>query len=113
MRKAVLFQWGAVLSLVVLAGLIVGMRGAVSAGLAGLAAVLPNFWFAWRLQVSARRPGGMSAVKFLAGELVKIAATAGLLSVAVKLYPDLHWPTFLLSLLVVLQASFLAFWKKP
>lgn len=99
--------------LMVLAGSFVGARGAISAGLAGGAALLPNLWFAWRLTAASKRPGLRSATHFFAGELAKIGATVVLLVVVVKWYPNLHWPSFLLSLLVVLQASFLAFWKKP
>lgn len=113
MCKAVLFQCGALLVLTVLAGLFVGVRGAVSAVLAGGSVLLPNFCFAWHLKMAAKRPGVLSAMKFLAGELLKIVATIGLLVAAVKSYPDLHWPSFLIGLLVVLQASFLAFWKSP
>jgi len=114
MRKAVLFQCGALLALMMLAGLFVGAHGAVSVALAGGAALLPNLCFAWHLKkTAARRPGVLSAMRFLTGELLKIVTTIGLLVVAVKSYPDLHWPSFLIGLLVVLQASFLAFWKNP
>ncbi|MDR1648128.1 MAG: ATP synthase subunit I [Zoogloeaceae bacterium] len=113
MRQALFLQCGAALLLMVLAGCFAGARGAISAGLAGGAALLPNLWFAWRLTAASKRPGVRSAMHFLAGELVKVGATVVLLVVAVRWYPNLHWPSFLLGLLVVLQASFLAFWKKP
>ncbi len=44
--------------------------------------------------------------------IVKIAATIGILAIAIKGYADLHWPSMLIALVVASQASFLAFWKK-
>jgi ATP synthase protein I len=60
----------------------------------------------------AKRSGGASPAQFFVGEFVKIVLTVLLLIIAVKTYRDLHWPSLLLGMTVVLQASFLAFWKK-
>lgn len=112
MFRAILFQFGAVAITTVLLGLFVGERGAISGALGGAASFIPNALFALRLAVAARRPGGPGVVSFFLGEFIKIAATIGLLVVAVKSYPEMHWPSMLLGLAVTLQASFLAFWKK-
>ncbi|MDR0736034.1 MAG: ATP synthase subunit I [Zoogloeaceae bacterium] len=94
-----------------LAALFAGARGAVSAALAGVVCILPAAWFVLRLSFKARRSGGVSPADFFIGEFVKIAATLGLLMVVVKVYA-VHWPSLLFGMVVVLQASFLAFWKK-
>jgi len=112
MFRAILFQLGAVGITAGLLGLLVGERGAASAAIGGFACLLPNALFALRLAVAAKQSGGAKVFTFFLGEVVKIAATIGLLAVAAKSYPDLHWPSMLLGLAVTLQASFLAFWKK-
>ena len=89
-----------------------GTRGAVSAILGGAACTLPNFLFALRLKSVARRPGASYPANFFLGEFVKIALTIGLLTIIVKTYADLHWPSMLIGLGLALQAGFLAFWKK-
>jgi ATP synthase protein I len=62
-----------------LAWVIGGLDAAWSA-LAGSAAyVVPNFLFALRLFLATFRPGGSSAIVFLAGEFLKVGASVGLL----------------------------------
>ena len=95
---------------VVICGWFVGIRGAVSAALGAAAYMAPTFLFAVRLAVSAHRRAP-SAAGFFIGEFVKIAATIGLLALTAKAYGDVHWPTLLIGLVVVLQANFLAIWK--
>ncbi|HET7774969.1 MAG TPA: ATP synthase subunit I, partial [Azospira sp.] len=110
MFRAILFQIGAMAITAALLGLFVGRHGAASAALGSAACLLPNALFALRLAVAARRPGGPGVAAFFLGEFVKVAATIGLLAVAAKVYPEMHWPSMLLGLAVTLQASFLAFW---
>ena len=95
------------------AGAVVGTRGFVSVGIAALAAVLPNFLFALRLSMVNRRADASYAANFFIGEFLKIAATIGILAIAIEGYPEMHWPSLLIGLAVVLHAGFLAFWKKP
>ena len=112
MFKAVLIQAGASFIVAVIAGVLVGVPGAISAALGGAASTLPNFLFALRLKAAARRPGASYALNFFLGEFVKVAATVGLLVVAVKTYGEVHWPSLLIGLAVALQAGFLAFWTR-
>ncbi|HJW03823.1 MAG TPA: ATP synthase subunit I [Azospira sp.] len=112
MFRAIYFQLLATVIVAALAGTFVGWRGAVSAALGGAATMLPNFLFALRLAIAARKPGGPGVAAFFIGEFVKVAATVGLLALAAKQYADLHWLSLLIGLVVALQASFLAFWKK-
>lgn len=112
MFRAIYLQIGATLIVAILAGMLAEARGAVSAALGGVACILPNLLFALRLNSVARRPGANYAANFFLGEFVKIAATIGLLAIAMKAYADLHWPSLLIGLVVALQAGFLAFWKK-
>ncbi|MDR1887971.1 MAG: ATP synthase subunit I, partial [Zoogloeaceae bacterium] len=80
---------------------------------AGAACILPNLWFALRLKAAASKSKGiLLAAQFFVGEFIKVAATIGLLVIAVKVYPNLHWPSLLVGMMMVLQANFLAFWKK-
>lgn len=112
MWAAIKFQCAAALLALVLAGGLVGTRGAVSAGLAAVACVVPNLLFVLRLKSMANRPGESFPASFFIGEFVKVLATAGLLVVAVMAYADLHWPSFMGGLVLVLQSGFFAFWKK-
>jgi len=100
------------LVLAVFAGLLVGTRGAVSAILAGLAVVVPNFLFALRLKIISSRPGASYPAAFFIGEFVKVASTIALLVAATTLYRDVHWLTLLIALIVVLKMNLFAFLLK-
>ena len=112
MYRAIFLQFGAALITALGAGAIVGTRGLVSVGIAAVAALLPNLLFAIRLVMVNNRPGASYAANFFIGEFLKIGATIGLLAIAVKGYPEMHWPSLLIGLAVVLHAGFIAFWKK-
>ncbi|MEN3371625.1 ATP synthase subunit I [Dechloromonas sp. ZS-1] len=112
MYRAIFLQFGAALITALGAGAIVGTRGLVSVGIAAVAALLPNLLFAIRLSMVNQRPGASYAANFFLGEFLKIAATIGILAIAIKGYPEMHWPSLLIGLAVVLHAGFLAFWKK-
>lgn len=112
MFKAIYLQCGAALITAIAAGLIVGTRGFVSVGFAAIAAILPNLFFALRLTMLNKRANASFAANFFIGEFLKIAATIGILAVAIKGYPEMHWPSLLIGLLIALHAGFIAFWKK-
>ena len=112
MYKAIILQIGAAFITALGAGAIVGTRGLVSVGIAALAAIFPNLLFAIRLTMVNQRAGASYAANFFIGEFLKIAATIGILAIAIKGYPEMHWPSLLIGLAVVLHAGFLAFWKK-
>lgn len=113
MFRAIFLQLGAALITALGAGAIIGIRGLVSVGVATAAAVLPNLFFAIRLSMVNNRPGASYAANFFVGEFLKIAATIGILAIAIRGYPEMHWPSLMIGLAVVLHAGFLAFWKKP
>lgn len=113
MYKAIYLQFGAAVITAIGAGLIVGTRGLVSVGLAAIACILPNLFFAVRLTMLSNRPGNIYAANFFIGEFLKIGATIGLLAIAIKGYPEVHWPSLLIGFAIVLHAGFIAFWKKP
>ncbi|MBU3695181.1 ATP synthase subunit I [Dechloromonas sp.] len=113
MLRAIFLQFGAAVITAIGAGVIVGTRGLVSVGLAAFACILPNLFFAIRLLMVNNRSGASYAANFFIGEFLKIGATIGLLAIAVKGYPEMHWPSLLIGFAIVLHAGFLAFWKKP
>ena len=76
MFRAIYFQLLATVIVAALAGTFVGWRGAVSAALGGAATMLPNFLFALRLAIAARKPGGPGVAAFFIGEFVKVAGAA-------------------------------------
>lgn len=110
MLKAVYLQIGATVLAALIFGVLVGERGAISAGLGGGICVLPNAWLALRLRVGAKK-AQISAANFFIGEFIKVAATIGLLAIAIKAYPPMHWPSLLMGMVLALQANFFAFWK--
>ncbi|MDR0716076.1 MAG: ATP synthase subunit I [Azoarcus sp.] len=112
MHKAVLLQLGATLLAAAVAAIFLGARGALSAACGGLAYVLPSGFFAWRLAVTALREGRATVAAFVAGELVKLASTVGLLALTAMLYGNVHWGAFLAGLALALKASLFAFLVK-
>lgn len=112
MFKAIYLQFGAALLAAIGAWVIVGGRGLVSVGVAALAAIVPNLLFAVRLAMVSRRPGASYVANFFVGEFLKIAVTIGLLAIAIREYPEMHWPSLMIGLAIVLHAGFIAFWKK-
>jgi len=94
------------------AGGVVGVRGAVSALLGGLVCAFPNFLFALRLVFVAKKPNASYPASFFLGEIIKLVLTVSVLVLVVKEYADLHWPSMLIGMGLALQAGFLAFWKK-
>jgi ATP synthase protein I len=112
MFRAIYLQLGAAFITAIGAGAIMGTRGLVSVGLAAIACILPNLFFVIRLTMLKGRNGGSYVANFFIGEFLKIGATIGLLAIAIKGYPEMHWPSLLIGLTIVLHAGFLAFWKK-
>jgi ATP synthase protein I len=112
MKRAVLYQFAATLLVTLAAAGIAGQQAALSALAGGLSSLLPNLLFALRLGLVINRPGASYPVNFFIGEFVKIAATIGILAIVIRSWPEVHWPSLLLGLAVVLHASFFAFWKK-
>ena len=113
MFRVLRLQLIAIIIAVVLAGLLVGERGSISAAIGGGAVLLPNFLFALRLMAaSARRAGITTAGLFIVYEFLKLALTLVLLAVAIWLYADLNWPCMLLSMAITLQVNFLAMAKR-
>lgn len=109
MFRVVLLQVGATLITGIIAGLVAGSRGAVSAVLGGTACFLPNFLFALRLASLGNKPGAAHPAAFLIGELIKIAATVALLAMVAIWYRDVQWLALLAGLIVALKANLLAF----
>jgi ATP synthase protein I len=115
MYKTVALQACITLLAMALAGMLAGVRGVVSAGLAGLVCTVPNLWFVMHLRMSGKTGSGasvVSAARFFVGEFVKLLASCLLLFAAIRLYPAMHWPSLVLGMALVLQACFLAFWKR-
>lgn len=112
MFKAVLLQASATLVAILLAGLLAGEHGAVSAALGGAAIFLPNLLFALRLAAVSRLKGAAHPATFLIGELVKVALTLALLIAASQLYSGLHWLSLLAGLFLALQSNLFALLMK-
>lgn len=91
-----------------LAGLVVGERGAVSAALGGAACIVPNALFALRLSLAGGKPGASQVASFFIGELVKVVATIGLLAAIWLRWQDVHALSLLAGLVLALKANLLA-----
>jgi ATP synthase protein I len=112
MFRVIFLQVLIIIITTIVAGLIIGIRGVVSAAIGGAVYILPNLLFAWRLKSIAFRRGASYTINFFLGELVKIVLIFVLLALTIKFYADLHWPSMLIGLALASQAMFLAFWKK-
>lgn len=110
MLKVILLQAALIGLAVVIAGILGGMRGAVSALVGGLAYLLPNLMFVLRLK-RADAAGRTSVTMFFAGELLKVVCTIGILFVAVRFYP-VHWLCLMGGILAAVKANLFAFLLK-
>jgi ATP synthase protein I len=104
MFGAVFHQFLATFVAAGVAWIVAGQHAAVSAGLGGLAVVVPNLLFALSLWAAAQS-GRTSAAGFLVGEFIKVAATLALLVIVAGAYRELHWLALLAGLLVALKAN--------
>lgn len=112
MFKMVLLQLSAALVATAISAVFFGMHGAVSAGLGGLAIVVPNALFALRLHLTSKRSGQPPVTVFFVGEFIKVAAIVGLLVLIQALYKDLHWGGLFVGLILALKANLFAFLVK-
>lgn len=101
MLKVLWLQAGAVLLATLLAGLLAGRSGALSALAGGAAYFLPNLLFVLRL---AR---GAGAVGFIVGEAVKLTGVVALLVVLPHLI-EVNWPALIAGLIAVLFVNLFA-----
>jgi ATP synthase protein I len=111
MAQIVLLQLAATVIVALVAALIGGTQAAISGLLGGLCCAVPNALFAVRLYFSARKPGGADPISFFIGEFVKIASTIALIGAVVWLYRDVHWLTFIVSIIVVLKSYFILLFR--
>ena len=107
MFKVVYLQLGATGLAVVLSALLFDLNGGLSAGLAGLACVVPNALFAWRLSQAQA-----NAFTFFVGEFFKVFSIVALLMLIGMLYRDLHWGAVILGMVLALKANLFAFLVK-
>ena len=91
MARIVLLQMVAALVVALLAGVFGTISLAFSALLGGLCCAIPNAFFALRLTMSARKPGGANPMSFFIGEFIKIGLTIALMGAVVTLYHDVNW----------------------
>ncbi|MCL1859962.1 MAG: ATP synthase subunit I [Proteobacteria bacterium] len=112
MHKMVLLQLAATFVTAAVASTLFGVRGFFSAIWGGLAYVVPGVFFAWRLWLTSLRGEHAKVTTFMAGELVRLISTVGLLALAVMLYKNLHWGAFLIGLALTVKANLFAFLVK-
>ena len=111
MFKAVFLQAALVLVAAAIAAAFFGARSAISLMIGGTAYLVPNLLFVVRLKAAAAS-GRASVASFFVGELVKVAATVGILVGAQRAVPDLQWIPLVVGLFVALKANLLAFLLK-
>ncbi|MBC3883602.1 ATP synthase subunit I [Undibacterium griseum] len=111
MARIVLLQMATALIAAVLAGVFGNASVAFSALLGGICCALPNAFFALRLFMSARKPGGANPMSFFIGEFFKITLTIALLAAVVYWYRDVNWPAFLIAFIVVLKSYFILLFR--
>lgn len=104
MRRIIIMQLIVTVIAAAIAGLLGGTNALLSAVLGGVCCVLPNGFFAWRLYMSERKPGGATPVTFFIGEFMKIGMTLALMAAVIGLYRDVNWLAFLASFIVVLKS---------
>ena len=111
MLKSVLLQFSTTIIAAIIASAFFGVRGALSAGFAGLACVVPAWFFALKLSALAQRQK-VTVAAFVVGELIKVSSIVGLLILTVLLYPDVHWGALIIGIVLTLKANLFAFLVK-
>lgn len=109
MFRVVVLQGIATLAAALIAALLGGVHAAASAALGGLACVVPNALFAWRLALQVKSPQGANVGSFFVGELIKLVVTVALLFLIARFYPELNWLALLGGFIVGLKSYFVAF----
>jgi len=112
MFKAVFLEFVATMVATLVAAVVVGSRGALSAVLGGTVVVLPNLLFALRLKATSNLEGASHAATFLVGMFVKLILTLALLFVISHWYRDLHWLSLLAGMFLALQSNIFALLMK-
>jgi ATP synthase protein I len=112
MLRIVLLQLATALIAALIAFMLYGIPAGLSALFGGLSCSLPNAFFALRLGISVRKPGGASPATFFIGEFIKIALTILLMAAVVTLYRDLNWAAFLIAYIVVLKSYFILLFRQ-
>ena len=112
MARIVLLQMMAAFVVALLSAVFFPLNCAWSALLGGLCCALPNAFFALRLAMSARKPGGANPMSFFFGEFIKIGLTIALMATVVFLYRDVNWPAFLIAFIVVLKSYFILLFRQ-
>lgn len=113
LKKAVALQWGAVVGLAGIGGLLFGWDAGRSVLLGGVAVVLPNsllaLWLMPRMQRTDADGGG--AVALMVAEGLKLMGTTALLLATVILMGSrLSWPGFLAGIVGTLLSQWLTLW---
>ena len=104
MLRLVVIQLATTFFAAVVAGLVAGVHGFISALLGGLCCVLPNGVFALRLYIGSKKPGTIIPMTFFFGEFTKIAFTIALLAAVVVGYRDLNWLALIAAFIVALKS---------
>lgn len=106
MLKTLLLQAAAILAAAAIAGLLAGLKGALSALAGGAAYFLPNLLFVLRLRLAiVTRQAG--AAGFLIGEAVKLLVVIALLVMLPRVI-EVNWPALIAGLFVVLFVNLFA-----
>ena len=109
--KTVALQWGVILLLALIAWIWVGIAGAKSLLLGGLAVALPNALLALWLTLRLYRRGPVGAAGLLASEVLKLGLTISLLVIGVTtMKSQMVWLALIVGLVAALKAQWLALW---
>lgn len=114
-RQAVRDLLRAIIIQVVVSVVVAALAYAVSGSTAGVSALvgaaayaIPNALFAFRLILSAQKPGGANPATFFFGEFFKIAVAVVFIVAAAKFGREwLVWPAFLAGLVCALKSQWL------
>lgn len=105
--RSIVAQVVAGLVVAVLAWAVAGVAAGVSALAGAATCAIPGALFALRLLIGMAKPGGANPATFFLGEFLKLASTALLLWLVVRLgQDDLVWPALIAGLIVALKSHY-------
>ena len=104
MLPVVLLQLTATVIVSMIAGLVAGIPGLISALLGGLCCVVPNGLFALRLFSAAQKVRSVNPMTFFIGEFIKIGLTIAMLWAVFMLYHELNLLAMIAAFIVALKS---------
>ncbi|PPD22259.1 MAG: F0F1 ATP synthase assembly protein I [Methylomonas sp.] len=102
----------ALMAMIVTSGFLLagGWKSALSPLVGGIVAIVPNFYFAYRIYLARHSEPGVIVKAFYSGEAVKLLLTAALFSIALQML-SMNFLTLLIGYVATLSVFWFALYR--